>query len=532
MLRSFQSTMIRQRLKEILQHAFPGEEIVVDYVPKGKNGDYSTNLAFRIAAQRKKNPYTVAQELSKNIQDPMISSVTAEKPGFINLSIDREYLLNVFLKEHAVVNIGNSQPVLIEYVSVNPTGPISVVNARAAVVGDALVKIMKNTGYASAAEYYINDAGRQTQLLAESVKQRMNQLRGKEAQIPEHGYHGEYLLDVAQEAIDRNLETAHAVEGFAVDYFIAQQKQTLKRFGIVFDNWVRESDVRKTGLVEHVLEILEKKNLTYKEEGAIFFKATDFGDDRDRVIVTSDGRHTYLLPDIAYHLNKIKRNYPHLIDIWGPDHYGHIKGLTGSIMALGYPDETLHVLIVQEVKLKKAGKYITMSKRAGTVATLDDLLDQVPKDVVRFFLLMRSCSQHLDFDLDLALRESEDNPVYYVQYAHARIKSILDFAVEKGVVIDKEFNHTLIKEKEEIALVKAILRFPEMLEDVIRNLEPSYVTYYLLDLAHAFHYFYQKHRVVSDDKELTRARLALIQKVAETLKCGLELLGVSAPEKM
>lgn len=201
-------------------------------------------------------------------------------------------------------------------------------------------------------------------------------------------------------------------------------------------------------------------------------------------------------------------------------------------MALGYPEETLRVLIVQEVKLKKAGTYITMSKRAGTVVTLDSLLDQVPKDVVRFFLLMRSCSQHLDFDLDLALRESEDNPVYYVQYAHARIMSILDFAAEQKVVVNKAFDHTLIKEKEEIALVKAILRFPEMLEDVVRNLEPSYVTYYLLDLAHAFHYFYQKHRVVSDDKGLTIARLALTKKVAETLKCGLELLGVSAPEKM
>ncbi len=524
--------MIRQRLKEILQHAFPGEEIVIDYVPKGKKGDYFTNLAFRMAAQRKKDPYTVAQDLAKSIQDVMVSSVTAEKPGFINLSIDREYLLNVLFKERTMVNIGQGQPLLIEYVSVNPTGPISIVNARAAAVGDTLVKIMKQVGFASSAEYYINDAGKQTQLLAESVRQRMNQLRGKEAKIPEHGYHGEYLLDVARGTIDRNLEDMNVIENFAVGYFISHQKETLERFGVVFDNWVRESDIRQTGLIDHVLATLKKKKLTYKEEGALFFKTTDFGDDRDRVIVTSDGRHTYLLPDIAYHLHKIKRDYPRLINIWGPDHYGHIKGLIGGIRALGYPEETLQVLIVQEVKLKKAGEYITMSKRAGTVATLDNLLDQVPKDVVRFFLLMRSCSQHLDFDLDLALRESEDNPVYYVQYAHARIKSIVQFAREKGWRAETDFDYRCIKEDEEIALAKTVLRFPEMMEDVTRNLEPSYVTYYLLDLAHAFHYFYQKHRVVSDDKELTRARLALIGKVAETIQSGLELIGVSAPEKM
>lgn len=524
--------MIRQRLKQILQRAFPGEEIVIDYVPKGKKGDYFTNIAFRMAAQRKKDPYTVAQELTKDIQDRMISSVTVEKPGFINVSIDREYLLHVLFEEQTMVNIGRGQPVLIEYVSVNPTGPISVVNARAAAVGDALIRIMKHVGFKSTAEYYVNDTGRQTQLLAESVRQRVNQLRGEKAKIPEHGYHGEYLLDVAQKVIDHRLEGGEAIENFAVNYFITSQKETLERFGVFFDNWVRESDIRQTGLIDHVLATLNEKKLTYREEDAVFFRTTNFGDDRDRVIVTSDGRHTYLLPDIAYHLNKIKRNYSRLIDIWGPDHYGHIKGLTGGIVALGYPEDTLRVLIVQEVKLKKAGEYVTMSKRAGTVATLDDLLDHVPKDVVRFFLLMRSCSQHLDFDLDLALRESEDNPVYYVQYAHARIKSIMQFAREKGLETSADFDYRCITQDEEIALVKAVLRFPEVLEDVTRNLEPSYVTHYLIDLAHAFHYFYQKHRVVSDDENMTRARLALIGKVAETIWSGCELIGVSAPEKM
>ncbi|KPK67177.1 hypothetical protein AMJ87_13800, partial [candidate division WOR_3 bacterium SM23_60] len=470
----------------MLQRAFPGEEIAIDYVPKGKKGDYFTNLAFRIAAKKKGEPLAVAQKLVQQIQDTMISTVTAEKPGFINISIDRGHLLNTLFTEPIVPTVGHGEHILVEYVSVNPTGPISIVNARAAAVGDTLVKIMKQVGFACTAEYYINDAGRQIQLLAESVQQRMDQLRGKAAQVPEHGYHGDYLLDVAREAIDRNLEDRDAIKSFAVGYFINHQKETLERFGVVFDNWVRESDIRQTGLVDHVLATLNEKNLTYEEEGALFFRTTGFGDDRDRVIVTSDGRHTYLLPDIAYHLHKIKRDYPRLIDIWGPDHYGHIKGLTGGIMALGYPEQTLHVLIVQEVKLKEAGEYMTMSKRAGTVATLDTLLDQVPKDVVRFFLLMRSCSQHLDFDLDLALRESEDNPVYYVQYAHARIKSIIQFAREKGESTKTDFDYRCIKEDEEIALAKAILRFPEMLEDVTRNLEPSYVTHYLIDLAHAF----------------------------------------------
>ncbi len=524
--------MIRQDLKNLLQQILPEEQIIIDYVPKGKEGDYSTNVAFKIAARKGIEPQKVAEQVAAKIKNPMISSVTVYEPGFINFAISKDYLLHKLFTENGKIDLGKGERILVEYVSVNPTGPINIVNARAAAFGDSLVKVLNATGFKASAEYYINDRGKQIELLAESVEQRMNQLLGKEAKIPEEGYHGEYVIDVAKEIISKGLKDIEDIKIYAVNYFVDQQKKMLESFGVYFNNWVRESDIYKKGLVDKVLKKLKDKNYTYPENNALFFKATEFGDERDRVIITSDNRNTYLLPDIAYHVDKIERKYNNLINIWGPDHHGHIKGLIGGIAALGYSENILKILIVQEVKLKKAGKFTTMSKRAGTMATLDALLDQVPEDVVRFFFLMRSCSQHLDFDIDLALKQSDENPVYYVQYAYARIRSIIKFAEEKGFKDTNTVDISKIKELEEIALVKNILKFTEILEDAVRNLEPYHITYYLIELARTFHYFYQKHRVVSDDRELTKARLALIKKAAKTIRSGLEILGVSCPEKM
>lgn len=524
--------MIRQELRTILQKIFPEETIIIDYVPKDKQGDYSTNLAFKIAAKHKAKPYEVAQEIAAKINNSMISNITVHEPGFINFAISENHLLDKLFKGQEALNVGENKKILIEYVSANPTGPINVVSARAAAVGDALVKLLNKTGFKATAEYYINDAGRQTQLLAESVKQKVIELSGGKAKIPENGYHGDYIIDVAKEVKNRRIEDIEEIKKFSLDYLIEGHKKTLENFGSSFDVWTRESEIHKKGYVEKVLNKLEKKHLTYTKDGAVWFKATEFGDSDDRVIITSDGRYTYLLPDIAYHLDKVKRDYEKLVDIWGPDHHGHIKGLVGGIRALDYPEEIINIIIVQEVKLKKKGKLVTMSKRAGTFVKLDELLEQLPKDVVRFFLLMRSSSQHLDFDLDLALKESDENPVFYVQYAHARIRSIIRRAQEQDIEITKNFKPSLIKEKEEIALVKTILRFPEILEDAARNYEPYMITYYLIDLARTFHYFYQKLRVISDDTDSTVARLALIDKTAETIKIGLEILGVSCPEKM
>jgi arginyl-tRNA synthetase len=278
--------------------------------------------------------------------------------------------------------------------------------------------------------------------------------------------------------------------------------------------------------------MLKEQNLTYSKDNALWFRATAFGDSDDRVIITSDGRYTYLMTDIAYHFDKIERKHDTLINIWGPDHHGRIKGLTGGMMALHYPKDIIKIIIVQEVKLRKDGKILSMSKRAGRFEKLEELLDQVPKDVVRFFMLMRSNSQHLDFDLDLALKESEENPVYYVQYAYARIQSIIAFAKEHQGKEVEACDLSMIKTEEEIALVKTILKFSEILEDTARSLEPYHIAYYLVELARTFHYFYQKHRVVSEDTKLTKVRLELIKKTAETFKSGLEILGISCPERM
>ena len=523
--------MIRQDLRAILKELFPDEDIVIDYVPKDKNGDYYTNLAFRVASREGKTPVEVAQAIASQIRNPIIKEVTVHQPAFINFTLSEEYLYEQ-LTAQTTLDIGQGKSVLIEYVSANPTGPINVVSARAAAVGDSLIRLLKAAGFTAHAEYYINDVGRQTDLLAESVRQRMIEIEGDRAQIPENGYHGKYVKEVAKAALAKGIKDHHEIKAHSIEYFIEGHKRVMSDFGVRFDTWTRESDIYKENYIERVLETLRSKSLTYTEDGATFFKASAFGDDKDRVIVTSENRNTYLLPDIAYHVQKIERKYDQLVNIWGPDHHGRIKGILGGIQALGYPADILKILIVQEVKLKKGGKSITMSKRAGTFETLSDLLEKVPKDVVRFFFLMRSSSQHLDFDLDLALRQSDENPVYYVQYAYARIKSIIKFAGESGFEPRGQVDLSLMHEKEELNLIRNILKFPEILEDAVRALEPYVIAYYMIDLAHDFHYFYQKHRVVSDDIKLTQARLYLIEKTAATIKNGLDLLGVSCPEKM
>ncbi|MBE0433147.1 arginine--tRNA ligase [candidate division WOR-3 bacterium] len=523
--------MIRDDIRKVLEDLFPGEEIVVDYVPEGKEGDYYTNLAFKVAAREGKDPQDVARSIAERIKGPMIDRVTVLPPAFINFTLRKEYLYDRLRKKMAL-DIGGGKRILIEYVSANPTGPINVVSARAAAVGDSLIRLLRKTGYKAEAEYYVNDTGRQADLLAESVSQRMIEIKGGQGKIPEDGYHGEYVMDLAREIITRGLDGIDAIREYSIEYFVRDHQEVMRDFGVVFDVWTRESDIYRGAYVARVLETLRSKGKTYTEDGATFFRTTEFGDDKDRVIVTKDGRNTYLLPDIAYHLHKMERKYDLLVDIWGPDHQGHIKGIAGGLQALGYPAQALRVLIIQEVKIKEHGELMSMSKRAGKFAALADLLGRVPRDVIRFFFLMRSSSQPLDFDLDLALRQSDENPVYYVQYAHARIKSIIAYAAEGGIALPEEADMSLLEEKEEFDLIKDILKFEEILHDAVRNLEPYQITYYLIDLAHDFHLFYQKHRVVGEDRKLSQARLYLIERTAITIKDGLELLGVSCPEKM
>ncbi|MCX7994541.1 MAG: arginine--tRNA ligase [candidate division WOR-3 bacterium] len=523
--------MVRDEIKALLKQIYPEEIIIIDYVPPDKKGDYSTNLAMRIAGKKSISPLRIAEEISQKINSPIISETIIYPPGFINFVLNHTYVKEKF-KTIEKCNIGKGLRVNVEFVSVNPTGPINIVNGRAAAFGDALVRLLNYAGYDADAEYYINDCGRQIDLLAESIKQRMNQLLGKEFSIPEDGYHGEYLIPLAKKFLEAKITEAEVVKEQAVNYFLQQHQEMLENFRVKFKNWIRESEVRNKGYVDRVMKIFREKGLTFEQDGALYLKTTAFNDTRDRVIITGDGRYTYLLPDIAYHLYKIERNYQFLITILGPDHLGQVGSLYAGLKGLDYSENILKIIIVQEVKLKKDGRYISMSKRAGTFITLEDLLNEIPIDVCRFFFLMRSSSQHLDFDLDLAKNVSEENPVYYVQYAYARIMSIIRFAQEKGISMIDDVDLNLLNEKEEMILMKYILRFEETIEDAVKNFEPFMITYYLIGLARIFHHFYQKHRVVGDNEELTRARLFLIKRTAQTLKTGMELLGCSCPEKM
>jgi len=523
--------MIRTDIKKLLQDLFPDETIVIDYVPAGKKGDYATNLAMRLAAKKSLTALQIAEDIVQKINSPVISETLIYPPGFINFVLSPEYVKEKF-KKIEKCKIGKGLRTNVEFVSVNPTGPINIVNGRAAAFGDSLVRLLNYAGFNADAEYYINDSGRQIELLAESIKQRMNQIEGKEYSIPEDGYQGEYLVPLAQHFLDEKNYDIERIKTDAVNYFIEQHQSMLQTFRVIFKNWIRESDIRNKGYVERVLKIFEDKGLIFEQDGAIHLKTTNFSDNRDRVIITKDGRYTYLLPDIAYHVNKIERNYHRLITILGPDHLGQVSSLYAGLTALDYPENILKIIIVQEVKLKKDGAYISMSKRLGTFMPIEELLSEVPVDVIRFFFLMRSSSQHLDFDLDLARTVSEENPVYYVQYAYARIISIIKYAQEQGINLSEDETLNLIKEKEEYDLMKYILRFEEVVEDAVKNLEPFMITYYLIELARLFHYFYQKHRVVSDKKDLTQTRLFLIARTAQIIKTGMELLGCSCPERM
>ncbi len=524
--------MIRNEIRNILQSLFPEEKIVIDYVPADKKGDYSTNVAMRLANKTAQKPSEIAESIVRQIKSPIISEIVIYPPGFINFVIDTEYLKKCFINE-TKCHIGNGIRINVEFVSVNPTGPINIVNGRAAAFGDSLVRLLNYAGFSADAEYYINDSGRQIELLAESIKQRMNQIQGKEYTIPEDGYHGEYLLPVAQKFIDEKNFDIEKIKSDAVNYFVHQHQKMLKQFRVFFKNWIRESEIRDKGYVKKVLELFEKKGLIFEQDNACYFKTTRFGDKRDRVIITKDKRYTYLLPDIAYHLNKIERNYQKLITILGPDHLGQVDSLYAGLKALDFDENILKIIIVQEVKLKKDGIYVSMSKRSGTFITLEELMAEIPIDVIRFFFLMRSSSQHLDFDLDLARNISEENPVYYVQYAYARIINIIKYAEKQGMQYEGEDTALeLIKEKEELDLMKYVLRFEEVVEDAVRNFEPFMITYYLIDLARLFHHFYQKHRVVSENIPLTRQRLFLISRAARTIRTGMELLGCSCPERM
>ncbi|MDD5505182.1 MAG: arginine--tRNA ligase [Candidatus Omnitrophica bacterium] len=518
------------------------DEVILDLPTDNRFGDYTTNIALKLSKTLKNPPRNIAAVLVELIQkeipgseiNGLIRQVKVEGAGFINFYLEAGYFYDQLSK---IINqgkdalrqdLGRGKKALIEFVSANPTGSLSVAHARQAAVGDCLANILEFLNFKIQREYYLNDEGNQINILGKSVQLRREELAGKEIEFPDNYYQGDYVYDIAKEADKREISDA-ALGDFAADYILKIIKQDLSDFRVNFNCWYSQKDLAKSGKVEQAFSQLKEKGFLFEQDGALWFKSTAFGDDKDRVIIKSDGSQTYLAPDIAYHQDKFNRGFSWLINLWGPDHHGYINRIKASIQAFGHSPDSLSVIIVQLATIFRNGQPIQMSTRRGQYITLREVLDEVGSDASRFFFLMRRTSSHLDFDLEVAKKQSAENPVYYVQYAHARICSILRSATIQN---EGDLELSVLKEKEELDLIKKMLEFKAILNICLITCDPYMVTVYLQELSETFHKFYDLHRVLGQDEAITSARLALIKGVKIVLSCGLELLGVSQPESM
>lgn len=536
---------IRTQLSDLIKRENIEIPSIILEVPRNKeHGEISCNIALIVAKQLGEPPRKIAERLVASFptSPETVEKVDIAGPGFLNFYLSRHYLNSVLKNilddpaHYGDSDEGKGEKWHFEFVSANPTGPLNIVNARSASVGNTLVNVFRKRGFSVHSEYYVNDGGGQVRKLGMSIKARLKQIENgsDSADIPDGGYQGEYLIDIAKNLHDSQQELPddnEALGRLAADSIRAGQEETLKKFQVSFDNWFRESLLYKNDLVNQAYEKLISANVTYKKDGAVFFQASEFGDSEDRVIKTSDGRHTYVIPDLAYHLHKCD-NHDHAVNLLGPDHHGHILQLKSALKALGVPDEFFNPIIIQQVNLKRDGMEVKMSKRAGVGITLDELIDEVGVDAARFFFLLRRTSSPLDFDIDLAKQHSDENPVFYVQYAHARIQSILRQPAALEYDLDPNTDISILKEEAELDILRVINRYPIALSAVVRGIEPHPLTIYLMELAKAFHLFYSKHRVVSEDQKLTAARLLLCKGVAGMLREVLNLMGISTPDKM
>ena len=512
--------MIREEIEKLTERATKDlygkkAEVEIEHPAEPTFGDYSTNIAMIL----KKNPQEIANAITR-FSSPILGKVEV-KNGFINFFISKEYLqkqVEEILKEKEKfgnLKIGKGKKVNVEFISANPTGPLTVGNSRGGVIGDVLSNVLAKAGWKVTREYYFNDAGGQIDVLGHSV------LKDDLAE-----YKGEYIDKLAKKLDGGD---PREIGKKAAQIIIEEIKKTTKKMGIRFDIWTAEGrDLRDKGKVEKIIAWLKKNNLAYEKEGALWFKSTQFGDDKDRVLLRTNKEPTYFALDCAYHKNKfVERKFDKVINIWGADHHGDIARLKGFVKSLGYEDK-FDILIQQFVRIIKKGKEVRMSKRTGIYVTIDELIDEVGLDVARFFFLTKAADTHLDFDLDLAKQQSEKNPVYYIQYAHARICSILRKIKEKISLR----NYELLKEPSVLELIKQLVRLPEIIKDTAKDYQIQRIPQYAIDLATVFHQFYRDCQVLSDDKELTQARLALISATKIVLKNTLNLMGIFAPEKM
>ena len=530
--------------RELKESEFPPVEVEV---PREKShGDYASNLAMVMAGRLGENPRRLAESLIDNLDLEILEKVEVAGPGFINLTLNKSWLVEALDKiletgrDYGRTNQGKGQRVQLEFVSTNPTGPLHVGHSRGAVVGDVVASIMESAGYDVYREYYINDAGNQIDLLGESAYLRYQELFGRDIIMSENSYRGGYIIDIARELkkqYHRELlelpedKAAEIAREFALEEMLKLIRQDLKKFGIVFDNWFSERALHENNKIQEVTVELQDRGYVYEKEGALWFKSTEFGDDKDRVVIKSDGSPTYLAADIAYHKNKMERGFEHLINVWGADHHGYIERMKAVMEALGYKRDALEIIIVQIVTLLREGKKVPMSKRSGEFVTMREVLEEVGRDAARYFYSMRSTDSHFDFDLELAKKQSTENPVYYIQYAHARIMSIKDNAGKLLEEMEKG-DASLLKTEEETELLKLLARYPEELKIAAERRACHLVAAYAHELAGAFHVFYNKCRVITEDRELSLARLKLVEAARIVLRNVLEVIGVSAPEQM
>ncbi|WP_353421365.1 arginine--tRNA ligase [Staphylococcus delphini] len=523
-------------------------EIKIEIPKDTKNGDYATNIAMVLTKLAKRNPREIAQLIVDHLDTEAahVKKIDIAGPGFINFYLDSSYLNAVIDQaleqdtQFGRVAESKNEKILVEYVSANPTGDLHIGHARNAAVGDTLCNILDAAGYDVTREYYINDAGNQITNLAKSIEARYLQHLGQEAEMPADGYHGQDIKNIGADLAEKqpNLmdlsddERLKTFRQLGVDYEMAKLKQDLADFNIHFDNWFSEISLYEKGEIKAVLERMKDNGYTYDQDGATWLRTTDFKDDKDRVLIKKDGTYTYFLPDIAYHYDKFQRGNDKLINLFGADHHGYINRLKASLETFGVDSDRLEIQIMQMVRLMQDGEEVKMSKRTGNAITLREIMDEVGIDAARYFLTMRSADTHFDFDMALAKEQSQDNPVYYAQYAHARICSILRQAEAQGYQVEKGADYQTITNDKAIELLKKVAEFEPMIEGAAEARAPHRVTNYIQDLAAHFHKFYNAEKVLTEDQAKTKAHLALIDAVRITLRNALQLVGVTAPEQM
>jgi arginyl-tRNA synthetase len=552
--------MIRRRLIELLEQAAKKAqelgklpevvlpEIAIEHPQNPEHGDYASSLPLKLARASGVNPLTIAEEIVGLITaSPEISRVSVAPPGFINFTLSDSWLIAQVASileagdTYGNIKLGRGRRVQIEFVSVNPTGPLHVGHGRGAILGSTLANVLAAAGYKVEKEYYINDAGSQIDAFYRSLYARYQQSLNVDAEMPADGYLGNYMVDLVKEIIAEegdkflSLPEKKAIAQLGqrgLTKIIGQIKEDLERVGVSFDVWFSEQSLYGKGQYKKVMSLLRKKGYISQKEGATWFVSTALGEDKDNVVVRSDGSPTYFASDIAYHYNKfVERKFDEVINIWGADHQGHISRMKAVVAALGIAPERLRVIISQMVTLSRGGELVRVSKRSGDIITLREVVDEVGVDACRFFFASRTADSQMDFDLELAKKQSADNPVYYVQYAHARIASILRLAEEKSISY-ADGDISLLTTEPELSLIRRMLLLPEMVEMVAQTLEPHHLAYYATDLATVFHSFYKQCRVVSDDEVLTKARLKLVEAAKITLAKTLHLMGMTAPDKM